>query len=623
MGTDTSNLWLRNPPYNAADVGLLTAKFNQLDKLLEAGFINVKGFYNGGAWLACGGIGGNGDDAIIQAAAAKAGAAGGVIYFPPGKYKISTSIPLTNLSVIAAPNARFVHGADIDLVLPGPRGSWDGGYFDLNSGSFTKSVFKFDTALWPVQGAPYGDYDTYVRDASRIRNVTARSVNAQGKFIHMYGASGYLTGVNATDLRAYGFGEAVLVDATGGSPYIHSCYFSNLNAFACACAIHLKGGDVSGFRFEGILTQGGSTYTAGIFLENASANFFNDCFFWDMHLAPVNAYSVHISGTSTDNIISGVSVDYRILDESTGDNTIGGLSGKLWSGADLIKTRTYPYTDGPGTVVGNTATLTAGAYVTKSFNCKNAQKGDFFLVSPPFSMQGCLAQAYAIADNVVELLVYNGTGVDKSFTIGPSLQYWKFKRFPFQKCSNYFNNIWVSNIPAGGVISHDFTVPGTEIGDFTLAAFRPANTGGANMSGVLITSAVTAADTVTVWLKNLTGNAIDMSIGSVTHPAWFIKFWKATKRTTTFGWDPGDVVNGAGVNGTFTFENFGQSKCYAIVAPVINPAGLQIAINKVSVSSWEIDIRLQNFTGSMVNIDTVGASTTQWHMMIIDEDDVL
>lgn len=62
---------------------------------------------------------------------------------------------------------------------------------------------------------------------------------------------------------------------------------------------------------------------------------------------------------------------------------------------------------------------------------------------------------------------------------------------------------------AGGASAYaDITVAGAELGDFAVASVDPAD------RDLAITAHVSAADTVTVWLTNRSGGAIDLAAGT-------------------------------------------------------------------------------------------------------------
>jgi hypothetical protein len=65
------------------------------------------------------------------------------------------------------------------------------------------------------------------------------------------------------------------------------------------------------------------------------------------------------------------------------------------------------------------------------------------------------------------------------------------------------------SLVAGAAASASVTVPNAEAGDFAVASFTPMD------AGISITAQVTAANTVTVWLHNLSGGTIDLASGTL------------------------------------------------------------------------------------------------------------
>lgn len=66
-----------------------------------------------------------------------------------------------------------------------------------------------------------------------------------------------------------------------------------------------------------------------------------------------------------------------------------------------------------------------------------------------------------------------------------------------------------SSIASGATTTTTLTVSGASLGDFTLASFS------LSLAGLQLTSYVSAADTVTVVLSNLTGSAVDLASGTL------------------------------------------------------------------------------------------------------------
>lgn len=66
-----------------------------------------------------------------------------------------------------------------------------------------------------------------------------------------------------------------------------------------------------------------------------------------------------------------------------------------------------------------------------------------------------------------------------------------------------------SSIAAGSSTSTTVTVAGAALGDYVLASFS------LSLQGLLMTAYVSAANTVTVVLGNLTGAAVDLSSGTL------------------------------------------------------------------------------------------------------------
>lgn len=66
-----------------------------------------------------------------------------------------------------------------------------------------------------------------------------------------------------------------------------------------------------------------------------------------------------------------------------------------------------------------------------------------------------------------------------------------------------------SSIAAGATETTTVTVSGASLGDFSLASFS------LSLQGMQLTSYVSAANTVTVVLSNLTGSAVDLASGTL------------------------------------------------------------------------------------------------------------
>ena len=65
------------------------------------------------------------------------------------------------------------------------------------------------------------------------------------------------------------------------------------------------------------------------------------------------------------------------------------------------------------------------------------------------------------------------------------------------------------SVAAGGKVSTTITVLGAALQDFVLRSFS------LDLQGLTLTADVTAADTVTVTLANLTGTAVDLASGTL------------------------------------------------------------------------------------------------------------
>jgi hypothetical protein len=66
-----------------------------------------------------------------------------------------------------------------------------------------------------------------------------------------------------------------------------------------------------------------------------------------------------------------------------------------------------------------------------------------------------------------------------------------------------------ASVASGATVTTTLTVTGASLGDFTLASFS------LSLQGMQLTSYVSAADTVTVVLSNLTGSAVDLASGTL------------------------------------------------------------------------------------------------------------
>jgi hypothetical protein len=65
------------------------------------------------------------------------------------------------------------------------------------------------------------------------------------------------------------------------------------------------------------------------------------------------------------------------------------------------------------------------------------------------------------------------------------------------------------SLVAGAAASANVTVPNAEVGDFAVGSFVPMD------AAISITAQVSAANTVTVWLQNLSGGTVDLASGTL------------------------------------------------------------------------------------------------------------
>ena len=74
----------------------------------------------------------------------------------------------------------------------------------------------------------------------------------------------------------------------------------------------------------------------------------------------------------------------------------------------------------------------------------------------------------------------------------------------------YVEKTWdASSISDGDEEALEVTVPGASLGDFVLSSFS------VDVADLMLTAAVTAADTVTAVLANNTGGSIDLASGTL------------------------------------------------------------------------------------------------------------
>ena len=66
-----------------------------------------------------------------------------------------------------------------------------------------------------------------------------------------------------------------------------------------------------------------------------------------------------------------------------------------------------------------------------------------------------------------------------------------------------------ASVSAGGTTTTTVTVPGASLGDFVLASFS------LDMAGCVFSAYVSAANTVTVVIQNMTGAAVDLASGTI------------------------------------------------------------------------------------------------------------
>jgi hypothetical protein len=66
-----------------------------------------------------------------------------------------------------------------------------------------------------------------------------------------------------------------------------------------------------------------------------------------------------------------------------------------------------------------------------------------------------------------------------------------------------------ASVASGATVTTTVTVSGASLGDFTLESFS------LSLAGLQLTSYVSAANTVTAVLSNLTGSAVDLASGTL------------------------------------------------------------------------------------------------------------
>ena len=274
-------------------VAAFNATQSRIDTLLGNGIINVKGFADqAGTYREAGGVGGAGDDAIIQLAVARATATGETLYFPSGTYLSSTQITVRGFGVMLSPKAVLKPAtATTNMVKLQVNCSWVGGIVNVEAfTNYSGDVFTVDGTYVPSLGqttlAPYIK-DVYIYGQNHVNN------RGCGVKFYIPGVSGQFISYCLVDnVRVYRMYRAIylyLDDANPSGAWLNGNLFSNISIGSTTLPIELyakPGTDgVCGNIFQNIMIQPtgaapGPTVDV-IKLTNSSFNQFNNTYIGD------------------------------------------------------------------------------------------------------------------------------------------------------------------------------------------------------------------------------------------------------------------------------------------------------------------------------------------------------
>lgn len=549
------------------------------------------------------------DDAIIQAAIAAAGGtltAPQTVYFPQGRWLIQNTMVFNGINVWASPGAVFIpKTVDLTMVQMDPVSWWNGGSFRTYGINYVGTVFYIagkDTNQQVFSGE--------ITRSPGIFNVDVMGASKAGsKGIHLFSdkASRQITFMSFSNIRLIGFDKSIHIyaDNSGGSVgYCNGNQFSNitLNRFGAA-ALHIEGSGgaaCGGNQFTNVNMQSSTSSTiqtlAGFVSTACSGNFINNLICYDWFSSCPTAYAIDLDYQSANNIITGYG--FQGYERNMGkDNYITGVTARLWGGADLTSDRKVKLS--PGTV-------TAGSrWISDAINIGGAAVGDFVLFGAPHALTGVHHWGMVTAANTIKLRLENRTASDKAFTENGK---WLVRILPGRK--HTVKTTWaLTTIADGGYETSrgsGFTVTGAELGDFVLVSLEPV---AADLSGLLVSAAVTASNTVVVTLHNFTGSTITID-ETITVRLKLIK-----KRGDYYGaWTPGVMADGVNANKSNVYTG-----AYAGTIVMASPeTDIYDCCMSASGTTNAVYASLTNETGGSV---TVGASN--WNYRVIEEGEPL
>lgn len=547
----------------------------------EIPFSNAKNFIN-----AAGNAAGvtndstNGDDAAITAAIAAVASLtqAGTVYFPPGIYYIKTGITVANCNVVCSPDAKFIPLAlDISMVSMGKSSSWDGGFFDTNVENFAGVVFDIDGA----------DFDcgmsSYAQRSPRISNVDMLSYAAEtsagfGTAIKIYGDGHLVTfgRVQNCRIRNYEYGLHITASTTG---YVNGWTFDNIDFVVCGHCIYMAGTGTYGIygnKFTNISFQPGTgTYiiTQEVMYIGALCvnNLFTNMMFVD--LGDCVGTPVQLRPTAAGNKIMGGSIQrLQIADYGT-------MNQYMADDREMSTPTEIGVTWEPGTLADHDT-------ATKAVAAPYTQLGDAVIAAAPYSLAGCLCCAYPTGTNTAEILVCNETAGEVPLASGD----WKIKTLPKERC-NFATTVEPGAIAAGGFYSTgDITYYGVALGDLVLAG------PGVDLNGVYCTCAVTAADTITVTLNNLTSGEITLASST-----WCFYVFPKTTSKAYLSRDIPSLNDGIGANYNQTAT--GRVLLGDFVCGTVDKDNKDVALGAYCYQNIGVTLRAQNESGGVADID--------------------
>jgi hypothetical protein len=518
---------------------------SRIDTLLGKWIINVKGFADqAGTYREAGGVGGDGDDAIIQLAVARATANGETLFFPAGTYKIATAVVVSGFDVLCDPHAIFIPAAaNTNMIKMLVKSSWTGGIINVSGfANYSGNIFTVtgSGSYWPLLSA--------ASRAPLIQNVYAYGAWEEanrgcGLYLYSDGdqesptekhAIGYCTFRNLRFYRLYRGIYCNLGDTGAASGYINGNIFSDIHLGANVYSIELYAAPgnsqgVSGNIFKGINIQPttGNIHTVNCLkITNSHSNQFKSSIFWDLYSC-VDQIGINVVSGNTNYIDVSVEGMYHISDNGTG-TFIRGLSLENTRGATMGTSQHYDWAPN-GYVTGVTpAPLTAKTkYVSDAIAWGDCVLGDFLLVGSPRLQAAApqylgMAQAHVTAAGYFKIVCTNQLA---AATITPDSDDWYIMRIPNRRRTMQYSHV-PGSIAAGAQVVASITVPGAAVEDFIIA------TPDKEISDFMwsITISASEANTAYLVLHNFGSGAVNP--GTI---LWSLKLIKSEKANIVCG----------------------------------------------------------------------------------------